>query len=59
MSFMSIGEVAERFGVDPQSVRRWEASGLLPVGRTAGGHRRYDSTDVDAFESSRFKAGVR
>lgn len=36
------------------TVRRWTAAGLLPVERTAGGHRRYRVADVDAAFQARF-----
>jgi excisionase family DNA binding protein len=34
-------EVAELFRVDPKTVTRWSAAGLLSSIRTPGGHRRY------------------
>lgn len=55
MSFVAIGAVAERFGVNAQTVRRWEAAGLLtPVVRTPGGHRRYAADDVDRLADTLF-----
>lgn len=44
-------EVADRFGVDPKTVSRWAKSGKLHTVRTLGGHRRYDSAQVDALLS--------
>lgn len=42
---MLIGEVATRSGVDPRTLRFWEADGLLAdPGRTPGGYRDYDET---------------
>ena len=34
-------EVARLFRVDPKTVSRWAANGLLPSIRTLGGHRRF------------------
>ncbi|WP_281196840.1 BldC family transcriptional regulator [Microtetraspora niveoalba] len=48
---MTPGEVAVLFRVDPKTVGRWAAAGLIPFIRTPGGHRRYRRTDVDAFLS--------
>lgn len=40
-SYLTIGEVAEQLGVSPQTLRVWEAKGLVVPGRSAGGHRLY------------------
>lgn len=40
-------EVAALFDVDPKTVNRWAAAGLLGVRRTPGGHRRYLRTEVE------------
>ena len=43
-----IGEVAERVGVTPRTIRYYEEIGLLPGGsRVKGAHRLYDDTDVE------------
>lgn len=45
---MKIGEVAERSGCHPETVRYYERIGLLPAPpRTAGGYRDYRPTDAD------------
>lgn len=45
---MKIGEVAERSGCHPETVRYYERIGLLPVPpRTAGGYRDYRPADAD------------
>lgn len=41
-------EVARVLGVSEASVKRWADSGLLPMERTAGGHRRFRPEDVAA-----------
>ncbi len=45
--YLSLGKAARRLGVSPATVRRWTASGFLPCVRTAGGHRRIASDDVE------------
>lgn len=43
MNLCSIGELARQLGVAIITLRRWHRAGtLVPVGRTLGGHRRYD-----------------
>jgi predicted site-specific integrase-resolvase len=41
-------EAASLFGVDPKTLARWSALGLLRVRRTLGGHRRYWESEVRA-----------
>lgn len=41
-------EAARALGVSEASVKRWADSGLLPMERTAGGHRRFRPEDVAA-----------
>lgn len=43
------GDVAVIFRVDPRTVSRWSNEGRLPSFRTAGGHRRFRRSDVDAL----------
>jgi DNA-binding transcriptional MerR regulator len=43
-----IGEVAERVGVTPRTIRYYEEIGLLPgSSRIKGAHRLYDDNDVE------------
>ena len=43
---LTVGMVAARLGVAPETVRSWERRyGLAPGGRSPGGHRRYTETD--------------
>ena len=45
---LTIGQLASRTGVRPDTVRYYEREGLLRVPRrTAGEHRRYGEADVD------------
>lgn len=44
---ISIGELAQLSGLSTHTLRFYEARGiLLPVGRAANGHRRYNRADV-------------
>ena len=45
-SLLSVGEVADRYGVHPNTVRNHEDSGSLPCLRINGGHRRFSEDDV-------------
>ena len=42
-----IGTAADLLGVAPQSLRAYEARGLLEPSRTDGGTRRYSHDDLD------------
>lgn len=58
---MFIGELAERTGVSPKTVRYYEDIGLLsPPARTAAGYRNYDELAFDrlAFVKSARAAGL-
>jgi MerR family transcriptional regulator, repressor of the yfmOP operon len=46
---LRIGEVAERTGTTPRTIRYYEEIGLLPAapGREPGSHRLYEEADVD------------
>ncbi len=45
---MRIGELAERVGVNPKTIRYYESIGLLPApGRQPSGYRDYTADDVE------------
>ena len=49
-----VGEVAERLGVSPSTIRLWEERyGLPTAARTPGGHRRYSEDDVEQLTALR------
>jgi len=50
---MTTRQVADLFGVNPQTVITWANAGRLPHFRTLGGHRRYLVSDVEALHASR------
>lgn len=43
---MSIGTLAERFGLATHVLRHWESMGLLTPERDTAGRRRYDTDDL-------------
>ena len=47
---LSIGEVAERAGVNASAIRFYERRGLLPEPERVGGHRRYTGATVRRLE---------
>ncbi len=57
-SKVSIKEAAIILGVSTKTLRRWEENGLLKSNRTAGGHRRYDISEVKAFKKYRKRLGI-
>lgn len=48
---LSIGVIAERYGVPATTLRYWEQIGLLPAQERAAGRRRYD---LDAIRRLKF-----
>lgn len=47
---LSIGVVATRVGVHPQTLREYERQGLVAPQRTAGGTRRYGDAELARLE---------
>lgn len=47
--FLTPGDVALMFKVDPKTVTRWAAAGKLASIRTPGNHRRFRKADVLAL----------
>lgn len=46
---MSTGQVAELFGVAPETVAKWADEDKLPSFRTPGGQRRFHFADIEPF----------
>jgi excisionase family DNA binding protein len=45
---LTIREVADLFGVHPQTLRRWDIEGKLKAIRMGkAGHRKYKKADID------------
>lgn len=51
MAYYSIGDVAERCGINPVTLRaRQRRYGLLKPQRSEGGHRLFDEEDIQRIE---------
>lgn len=46
MKLISIGKVAEMFGVSPKTIREWEKKKKINPYYTPNGHRRYDENEI-------------
>lgn len=50
--FYRIGEVAKILHISTKSLRRWEASGLIPLAdRSPVGHREYYEEDIESIRA--------
>lgn len=61
MALYSIGEVAERCGINPVTLRAWQRRyGLLKPQRSEGGHRQFDEEDILRIEEIKrlMKTGI-
>lgn len=61
MAYYSIGEVAERCGINPVTLRAQQRRyGLLKPQRSEGGHRQFDDEDILRIEEIKrlMKTGV-
>ena len=47
--FLTTGEVAVMFRVNPKTVTRWARSGRISAVRTIGGHRRFRASEIERF----------
>jgi excisionase family DNA binding protein len=47
--FLTPGEVAALFRVDPKTVTRWASSGRITSIKTPGGHRRFREREIMAM----------
>jgi len=47
-NLLNINEVADLFGVHPETLRRWDKAGKLKAIRIGNfGHRKYKKSDID------------
>jgi len=61
MSSYTIGDVAEKCGINPVTLRAWQRRyGLLKPQRSEGGHRQFDDSDILRIEEIKrwIKSGV-
>ena len=51
VAYYSIGDVAERCGINPVTLRAWQRRyGLVKPQRSEGGHRLFDEEDIQRIE---------
>ena len=55
---LSIGDLAARTGLSVPAIRHYETLGLLAPPRNAGGHRRYDRSDIRRLSFVRIAQGL-
>lgn len=54
VQWLTLGQAATYLGVAESTVRKWSAEGRLTAYSTPGGHRRFQTSDLDTFlEQSR------
>jgi DNA (cytosine-5)-methyltransferase 1 len=51
--YMDISKAADRLGVHPETLRRWERKGTIKAKRTPSGHRRFLKADIDGLLTER------
>ena len=56
-TYLTIGQAAERLGLQVDTLRKLETSGRISAERTSGGHRRFTEAEVDRFQKSRRRRG--
>ena len=49
--YLTRAQVARLLGVSPNTVSRWAREGRLTCQLTLGGHRRFDSADIEQIRS--------
>ncbi|HUO62353.1 MAG TPA: helix-turn-helix domain-containing protein [Terriglobales bacterium] len=55
LTTVDVGRLA---GVGPTAVKRWADQGILPCVRTAGGHRRFHTAEVEKFLLTARRSGA-
>ncbi len=52
-TYLTIGQTAERLGLQPDTLRKLESKGEITAVRTNGGHRRFTEAEIERFQKSR------
>lgn len=52
-TWLSLKKAADRLDVHPTTLRRWADQGDMPFMLTPGGHRRFSTEDIEAFQARR------
>ena len=55
--YLTIGQAAERLGLQVDTLRKLETSRKIAAERTTGGHRRFTEVELDRFQRSRRRRG--
>jgi diguanylate cyclase (GGDEF)-like protein/excisionase family DNA binding protein len=55
---LSLGQAAQALGISTTTARRWADDGRLPTTRTAGGHRRFATTEVRRLLAERGRPAI-
>ncbi len=55
---LAIGDLADRTGLSVPAIRHYEAVGILSPLRNAGGHRRYDRSDIRRLSFAMIAQGL-
>jgi excisionase family DNA binding protein len=53
---LRVSQAAKVLGVHPQTLRQWANEGVIAEVRTAGGHRRFERSAVEALRDGRAAA---
>ena len=56
-SLLSTRDAAARVGVHPQTLRRWEREGIVPIATRRRGQRVYTPADVERIRAAVFRPG--
>jgi len=51
-AFYTTQELAQRLGIHPQTLRRWEREGVIPPVTRRRGQRVYSPADVERIEAA-------
>jgi excisionase family DNA binding protein len=58
VSTLSLGQAAQALGISTTTARRWADDGRLRATRTAGGHRRFSTTEVRRLLAERGRPAI-
>lgn len=50
-NFFTVSEAADKLGLAPKTLRRWEDAGRFTPNRTMGGQRRYSTEDIQILDA--------
>lgn len=56
--FLTVADLAERYGVPEATIYKWRTHGTAPPGLRVGRHLRFRQKDVEAWEEDRVSEGT-